>query len=442
MARLLPTVHLSTEAFAARHRALVGVLWIQLPIVLVVALVTGNTMGGGGDHDHAGSTAVLDSPGAHTVMLWTAIVGVIVAGLVGAVVTTRRAKATAVSVGLLLSAVALVHAGGGMTDLHFHFFVVLALIGLYQDWLPFACGVGLVAVHHAVVGILAPTAVFSDPRAQANPVPWALMHAAFVLAMCAAQVAQWRFAEHAQAEAAAALADAEEASRRGLAAAADDAARREREASQAAAARLEEREQMALRLDGVLGSTAEAGARIGDEAARTMAQLRGALEEITSATDSAARDLRHALEGSSAAQDVIGSLERSVAEIGTVAQLINAVAGQTNLLALNATIEAARAGDAGRGFGVVAEEVKSLAAETAAATARIEATLEEVRVGAEAAVNAVGAIGAVLDRVSGTQHQVGEIVHTQAAIMNDAQAALATAAREVAASAEQARSIG
>ncbi|MBR0963828.1 hypothetical protein JQ554_06925 [Bradyrhizobium diazoefficiens] len=72
-------------------------------------------------------------------------------------------------------------------------------------------------------------------------------------------------------------------------------------------------------------------------------------------------------------------LSAGAQRIGTVIDLINNIAGQTNLLALNATIEAARAGEAGRGFAVVASEVKSLAEQTAKATAEIAGQVGEIQ---------------------------------------------------------------
>lgn len=104
----------------------------------------------------------------------------------------------------------------------------------------------------------------------------------------------------------------------------------------------------------------------------------------------------------------VQTLESQVREIGKVLEVIRGIAEQTNLLALNAAIEAARAGEQGRGFAVVADEVRALAHRTQGSTGEIERMMSAVRDSAEEAVNAMHKSQSLADRTQERANQAGE----------------------------------
>ncbi len=109
--------------------------------------------------------------------------------------TGRRLQSAAASLGLMLASAAVVHLSRGAIEAHFHFFVMIIVVALYQDWVPFLLAVGFVVIEHGVVGVLDPTSMYDQPDAWAEPWKWALIHGAFVLAACAALLAHWRLSE-------------------------------------------------------------------------------------------------------------------------------------------------------------------------------------------------------------------------------------------------------
>ncbi|MCY1139338.1 methyl-accepting chemotaxis protein [Actinoplanes sp. Pm04-4] len=144
-------------------------------------------------------------------------------------------------------------------------------------------------------------------------------------------------------------------------------------------------------------------------------EMGAAIREISQNASEAAQVAGEAVGLAVSTSATMTKLGESSAEIGNVIKVITAIAEQTNLLALNATIEAARAGEAGKGFAVVASEVKDLAQETGRATEDISTRVEAIQADTSGAVTAIEEISRVIARISDFQTTIASAVEEQTA---------------------------
>ena len=174
MMRYLPQGRLLPEdVWRRRHRTLTFILRAHVLGVFVFALIRGYSL----------SHAAVDT-------------GPILLFALLATISERRGFSSAMAAcGLVMSSAVLVHLSGGVIEMHFHFFVMVGLLTLYQDWLPFLLAVGFVIAHHAFVGTAHPRDVYNHPAAVQNPVKWALIHGLFLAAASIASIAAWRLNE-------------------------------------------------------------------------------------------------------------------------------------------------------------------------------------------------------------------------------------------------------
>jgi signal transduction histidine kinase len=173
----LPRGHtLPAGEWRRRHHALLGLLWVHVGLLPVFSGLQGD------GPLHALAEGALPAVFA---LLATLLHGE----------ARRGTAAAAVALGLLTCSAVVVHVSGGLIEAHFHFFVVVVALTLYEEWQTFLLAAGFVAVHHGLAGAVAPEAVFSHPAAQADPWTWAAVHAGFIGAAGGVAVVAWRFNE-------------------------------------------------------------------------------------------------------------------------------------------------------------------------------------------------------------------------------------------------------
>ena len=173
--RLLPEGGgLAPDVWRARHRGILVLLWAHAVAVPIFGLLRGFSL----------RYMVLES----AIVPATALIA-------GGGSLGRAARTAAASAGLLSSSAILVHLSGGVIEMHFHFFVMVAVVALYQAWLPFLAAIAYVLVHHGLMGALDPNSVYNHAAAQNGPWKWAAIHAFFIAGTSATCLVTWRLNE-------------------------------------------------------------------------------------------------------------------------------------------------------------------------------------------------------------------------------------------------------
>jgi methyl-accepting chemotaxis protein len=342
-------------------------------------------------------------------------------------------------------------------EMHFYYFVILALLAGFCHWGILIAAATLTAAHHLTLNAFLPEAIFSGGtdflRVVIHAVAVVLETAMLIgiahhirLTIARAQGA------HEQAEMAAAELERTASQRdRDLAATttranqmsemlerfkhemknSTDILHLAAQTLKADAGGLDSSAARANTESTAAASGANEAAREVQAAAAAGGQLAASIGEVGANAARSSQLAACAVSEAEKTTETIDKLVSATDEIGKVSELISAIAAQTNLLALNATIEAARAGESGRGFAVVAQEVKALAGETANATKEISRRIAAMQQETNHSVEAIRSISGTIRQLDDFSARIAQAVEEQAATAREIAANVNAAANGV-----------
>jgi diguanylate cyclase (GGDEF)-like protein len=168
---------LPVASWRVRHKAVIVLLLLHAAVIFCVTLLIG-----------ADPTSVVASSAIPALGAFAASRDSL----------SRQVRSGIGAISLMLTSAVVVHLMSGSIEGHFHFFAMIPVVALYEDWVPFGLAVGVVLLHHGVMGTVDPRAVYDHADAWRHPWTWAFIHAGFFAAACVGSVINWKLHERAR----------------------------------------------------------------------------------------------------------------------------------------------------------------------------------------------------------------------------------------------------